>query len=193
MPFFLSILCFMWKDSNNFGTLMQFFQVSFICSVEVMKVLRSHGFSLCLMNVKKLAFLRYQMTLVISVPGNSWGYLFLLYIYVQVSRLVVVGVLYPFLQYFGYGLDWKEATILVWSGLRGAVALSLALSVKASNHGLGSPQVDEIIHFSMECGCFKWLHFSFIHIDFTSTSYLCHAMKLFNWAYVFWSHFLLCG
>ncbi|XP_021598719.1 sodium/hydrogen exchanger 8 isoform X3 [Manihot esculenta] len=65
--------------------------------------------------------------------GNSWGYLFLLYIYVQVSRLVVVGVLYPFLQYFGYGLDWKEATILVWSGLRGAVALSLSLSVKRTS------------------------------------------------------------
>ncbi|KAJ6890822.1 sodium/hydrogen exchanger 8-like isoform X2 [Populus alba x Populus x berolinensis] len=65
--------------------------------------------------------------------GHAWGYLFLLYIFVQLSRFVVVGVLYPFLQYFGYGLDWKEATILIWSGLRGAVALSLSLSVKASN------------------------------------------------------------
>ncbi|KAG6757580.1 hypothetical protein POTOM_037898 [Populus tomentosa] len=64
--------------------------------------------------------------------GHAWGYLFLLYIFVQLSRFVVVGVLYPFLRYFGYGLDWKEATILIWSGLRGAVALSLSLSVKAS-------------------------------------------------------------
>ncbi|XP_057477660.1 sodium/hydrogen exchanger 7 isoform X3 [Actinidia eriantha] len=65
--------------------------------------------------------------------GNSWGYAILLYIFVQVSRVIVVGVLYPFLRYFGYGLDWKEATILVWSGLRGAVALSLSLSVKQSS------------------------------------------------------------
>ncbi|KAJ4849261.1 Sodium/hydrogen exchanger 7 [Turnera subulata] len=43
---------------------------------------------------------------------------------------IVVGVLYPFLQYLGYGLDWKEATVLIWSGLRGAVALALSLSVK---------------------------------------------------------------
>ncbi|KAH7570798.1 hypothetical protein JRO89_XS05G0192200 [Xanthoceras sorbifolium] len=64
--------------------------------------------------------------------GLSWGYLILLYVFVQVSRFVVVGTLYPFLRYFGYGLDWKEATILIWSGLRGAVALSLSLSVKAS-------------------------------------------------------------
>ncbi|KAG8637593.1 sodium/hydrogen exchanger 8 isoform X3 [Manihot esculenta] len=65
--------------------------------------------------------------------GNSWGYLFLLYVFVQVSRFIVVGVLFPFLKYFGYGLDWKEATILIWSGLRGAVALSLSLSVKRTS------------------------------------------------------------
>ncbi|KAB2041596.1 hypothetical protein E1A91_D02G164200v1 [Gossypium mustelinum] len=67
--------------------------------------------------------------------GNSWGYLILLYIFVQVSRCIVVGVLYPFLRYFGYGLDLKEAAILIWSGLRGAVALSLSLSVKRSSGG----------------------------------------------------------
>ncbi|OMO72604.1 hypothetical protein COLO4_27555 [Corchorus olitorius] len=67
--------------------------------------------------------------------GNSWGYLILLYIFVQLSRCIVVGVLYPFLRYFGYGLDLKEAAILIWSGLRGAVALSLSLSVKHSSEG----------------------------------------------------------
>ncbi|KAI3936863.1 hypothetical protein MKW92_039341 [Papaver armeniacum] len=61
---------------------------------------------------------------------TSWGYLVLLYVLVQVSRAIVVGTLYPFLHYFGYGLDWKEAIVLVWSGLRGVVALSMALSVK---------------------------------------------------------------
>ncbi|MCL7028425.1 hypothetical protein MKW94_017369 [Papaver nudicaule] len=66
---------------------------------------------------------------------SSWGYLVLLYVVVQVSRMIVVGILYPFLHYFGYRLDWKEAIIVVWSGLRGVVALSMALSVKrASNN-----------------------------------------------------------
>lgn len=51
----------------------------------------------------------------------------------------MVAVLYPFLRYFGYGMDWKEATILGWSGLRGAVALSLSLSVKASSADIHSP------------------------------------------------------
>nr|ACN66494.1 salt overly sensitive 1B [Chenopodium quinoa] len=65
--------------------------------------------------------------------GTAWGYLILLYVYVLVARGVVVGVLYPFLCYFGYGMEWKEAMILVWAGLRGAVALSLSLSVKRSS------------------------------------------------------------
>nr|XP_043623199.1 sodium/hydrogen exchanger 8-like [Erigeron canadensis]XP_043623200.1 sodium/hydrogen exchanger 8-like [Erigeron canadensis]XP_043623201.1 sodium/hydrogen exchanger 8-like [Erigeron canadensis] len=64
---------------------------------------------------------------------SAWGYLILLYVLLQLSRAIVVGSLYPFLRYFGYGLDWKEAIILVWSGLRGAVALSLSLSVKQSS------------------------------------------------------------
>ncbi|XP_020979325.1 sodium/hydrogen exchanger 7-like isoform X5 [Arachis ipaensis] len=51
----------------------------------------------------------------------------------HVSKCIVVGALFPLLRYFGYGLDWKEASILIWSGLRGAVALSLSLSVKRSS------------------------------------------------------------
>ncbi|XP_038875390.1 sodium/hydrogen exchanger 7 isoform X2 [Benincasa hispida] len=76
--------------------------------------------------------------------GTSWGFLILLYAYVQASRFMVVAVLYPFLRYFGYGLDWKEATILIWSGLRGAVALSLSLSVKRSS--------DQSLYISSETG-----------------------------------------
>ena len=64
--------------------------------------------------------------------GTSWAFLLLLYAFVLVSRAVVIGVLYPLMRQFGYGMDVKEAAILVWSGLRGAVALSLSLSVKVS-------------------------------------------------------------
>eukprot|EP00249_Psilotum_nudum_P020794 c27850_g1_i1 orf=499-4035(-) len=64
-----------------------------------------------------------------AFEGRDWAYLLLLYIFVQLSRAVVVIALYPGLQYFGYGLDWKEAIVLSWAGLRGAVALSLSLMV----------------------------------------------------------------
>ncbi|RYE12362.1 MAG: hypothetical protein EOP45_22980, partial [Sphingobacteriaceae bacterium] len=70
-------------------------------------------------------------TRIFIVSGASWTYLVLLYVYVQVTRVIVVGVSFPFMKYFGYGLDWKEALVLIWSGLRGAVALALSLSVKA--------------------------------------------------------------
>jgi NhaP-type Na+/H+ or K+/H+ antiporter len=63
------------------------------------------------------------------IAGRDWGYLLLLYVFVQLSRFVVVGALYPGLRYFGYGMNWKEASVLVWAGLRGAVALALSLSV----------------------------------------------------------------
>nr|XP_016487886.1 PREDICTED: sodium/hydrogen exchanger 8-like [Nicotiana tabacum] len=65
--------------------------------------------------------------------GRSWGYIFLLYIILQVSRAIVVFVFYPALRYFGYGLNWKEATVVIWSGLRGAVGLALSLSVKGAS------------------------------------------------------------
>jgi NhaP-type Na+/H+ or K+/H+ antiporter len=69
-----------------------------------------------------------------QIQGRDWGYLAILYVFVQLSRVVVVGLLYPGLKYFGYGLNWKEAVVLVWAGLRGAVALSLSLSVAVSTH-----------------------------------------------------------
>ncbi|KAJ7546491.1 hypothetical protein O6H91_08G041700 [Diphasiastrum complanatum] len=70
-----------------------------------------------------------------NIEGHDWLYLVLLYLFLQLSRAVVVIVLYPGLCYYGYGLNWKEAIILIWAGLRGAVALALSLSVN-----LGSSQ-----------------------------------------------------
>ncbi|KQJ88386.1 hypothetical protein BRADI_4g17381v3, partial [Brachypodium distachyon] len=65
--------------------------------------------------------------------ATSWGFLLLLYVFVQMTRLVVLSVMYPLLRSLGYGLDLKEATVIVWSGLRGAVSLSLSISVKRAS------------------------------------------------------------
>ncbi|XP_050275680.1 sodium/hydrogen exchanger 7-like isoform X5 [Quercus robur] len=98
--------------------------------------------------------------------GYSWAYLILLYVYVQVSRFIVVGVLYPFLKYFGYGLDWKEATILIWSGLRGAVALALSLSVKQSS--------DSLPEISPKTGTLRRV------LDYTKHEMLIKALEAFG-------------
>jgi NhaP-type Na+/H+ or K+/H+ antiporter len=48
-------------------------------------------------------------------------------------RAGVVFAFAPILTKIGYGLTWKEAVVMVWGGLRGAVSLSLALLVDG-NH-----------------------------------------------------------
>ncbi len=49
----------------------------------------------------------------------------LAYLAVNLARGAMVGVLYPLLR----GATWREALVITWSGLRGAVALALALIV----------------------------------------------------------------
>lgn len=41
----------------------------------------------------------------------------------------MIFLLLPILSRLGYGLNWREAMVLAWGGLRGAVGLALALFV----------------------------------------------------------------
>jgi NhaP-type Na+/H+ or K+/H+ antiporter len=59
-----------------------------------------------------------------------------LYLVMTVIRAAVVALFAPVLTKIGYGLSWKEAVVMVWGGLRGAVSLSLALLVDG-NHLIG--------------------------------------------------------
>jgi NhaP-type Na+/H+ or K+/H+ antiporter len=61
---------------------------------------------------------------------------FLLWIALGIIRALVVMAFSPILKHIGYGLTWKEAVVMVWGGLRGAVSLSLALLVDG-NHLIG--------------------------------------------------------
>jgi len=61
--------------------------------------------------------------------GADVGWLILLFIVATLVRGVVVGVLLPFLNMMGSGLTKEEAAVMVWSGLRGAVGLILAMSL----------------------------------------------------------------
>ncbi|RWR84945.1 sodium/hydrogen exchanger 8 [Cinnamomum micranthum f. kanehirae] len=107
--------------------------------------------------------------------GTSWGYVLLLYFLVQVARMIVVGILYPFLQYFGYGLDWKEAVIVIWSGLRGAVALSLSLS-HASDKSYS-------FHLNQEMGALfvfftSGIVFLTIVVNGSTTQFILHSLSM---------------
>jgi NhaP-type Na+/H+ or K+/H+ antiporter len=61
---------------------------------------------------------------------------FILWIALGIIRALVVLAFSPILKQIGYGLTWKEAAVMVWGGLRGAVSLSLALLVDG-NHLIG--------------------------------------------------------
>lgn len=62
----------------------------------------------------------------------SWGalgVLILIYIALNFIRFAMIMLLYPVMKRLGYGLTRRESVILTWGGLRGALAMTLALMV----------------------------------------------------------------
>lgn len=54
------------------------------------------------------------------------------------SRAIVIILFSPFLTRLGYGLPWKDAVVMIWGGLRGAVGLALALQVALDHETVGN-------------------------------------------------------
>jgi len=55
--------------------------------------------------------------------------LFLVYVIIHVVRAINMGMFYPFMKKAGYGLPGKDAIVVWWGALRGAIGLALALVV----------------------------------------------------------------
>jgi len=66
------------------------------------------------------------------VDLKDWGLLLFLYVALHIIRAITVMVSFPVLKYKGYGVTMKQATVLAYGGLRGAVGLTLALIVDGS-------------------------------------------------------------
>ena len=72
----------------------------------------------------------------------SWttlGVAVLVYIALNLIRYIMIMLLYPAMKRMGYGLTKRESIILTWGGLRGALAMTLALMVSYT------PGIPEII------------------------------------------------
>ncbi|KAH9248559.1 hypothetical protein BASA81_013743 [Batrachochytrium salamandrivorans] len=67
-----------------------------------------------------------------QITGVDWGSLFILYFWLNLSRFIMIGLSYPFLKRMGYGFSISECILLSWGGLRGAVGLTLALTIGAN-------------------------------------------------------------
>ncbi len=61
--------------------------------------------------------------------GKDFLILFLIYIGILVIRAIVVGMFFPVMRNTGYGLDKKNAIVVWYGALRGAIGLALALIV----------------------------------------------------------------
>ena len=65
----------------------------------------------------------------ISFSAQDILALIAIFIGLHVARFGTVYLFYPIMKHLGYGLNLKDSVVLWWSGLRGAVGLSLALIV----------------------------------------------------------------
>ena len=63
--------------------------------------------------------------------GDDFLKLFIIYIGVHVVRAIVILILYPVMRRSGYGLPKKDAIVVWYGALRGAIGLALALIVAA--------------------------------------------------------------
>ena len=76
-----------------------------------------------------------------TIGGTDWGYLFVLYIIVHVTRGLTIMAVWPAISRLGYGCSVPRGIIMWYGGLRGAVGLILALLV---SHEEGIPHEDRI-------------------------------------------------
>ncbi|MBL4755520.1 MAG: cation:proton antiporter [Flavobacteriales bacterium] len=66
---------------------------------------------------------------VFDASANDYLLLFIIYIGIHVVRAIVIAMFYPFMKRTGYGLPTKDAVVVWYGALRGAIGLALALIV----------------------------------------------------------------
>lgn len=59
----------------------------------------------------------------------DFGWLLVLYVALLLIRTIMLGVLWIPLHWVGNPIDWREGIAMIWSGLRGAVSLTLAIII----------------------------------------------------------------
>ncbi|KAI7844005.1 hypothetical protein COHA_002542 [Chlorella ohadii] len=81
-----------------------------------------------------------------TLTGKDWGWAVALWAFMQAIRAAGIALLYPLCSRLGYGMNWRDALVMTWAGLRGAVGLVLALSVRNSDD-MGSLEFRERLFF----------------------------------------------
>ncbi|XP_070552787.1 sperm-specific sodium:proton exchanger-like [Ptychodera flava] len=67
-----------------------------------------------------------------NVESSDWFYILATYMGINIIRAIAIALFSPILSRIGYGLSWRNAAVMTWGGLRGAVGLALALLVTST-------------------------------------------------------------
>jgi NhaP-type Na+/H+ or K+/H+ antiporter len=62
-----------------------------------------------------------------TFTGNDWGYLVLLYVVLTAIRFALFAIVFPVISRIGLKSNWQEMVFQSFSGLRGAIGISLAI------------------------------------------------------------------
>ncbi len=100
-----------------------------------------------------------------------WIILGVLYVLLMLIRAVSVWMLMPILKHIGVGITPQKATVLVWGGLRGAVSLSMALSL-AQDMNIPAPLREQILFLT------AGIVFLTMIINGSTMEWLLHLLKL---------------
>ncbi len=81
-----------------------------------------------------LIFILVGVVIALQVEASwlDFAILVLVYIGINLVRMAMIALFYPIMKRSGYGLSKREALILCWGGLRGALGLTLALMVSSA-------------------------------------------------------------
>ena len=78
-----------------------------------------------------LIFILVGVVIALQVQATLMDFVVLVLVYTGINliRMAMIAIFYPVMKRSGYGLSKREAVILCWGGLRGALGLTLALMV----------------------------------------------------------------
>lgn len=69
-----------------------------------------------------------------DITGTDIGVVILVYVLTQVIRAVMVVFFYPLISRLGYGMHFNDAAFITFAGVRGAIAITLALIIDVETH-----------------------------------------------------------
>jgi NhaP-type Na+/H+ or K+/H+ antiporter len=77
-----------------------------------------------------------------NITTIDWLYVFILYIFLLIIRCVIIWILFPALKNIGLKCSKKDAIFMAWSGLRGALGMTLSLIVYSNRDDLDMSKDD---------------------------------------------------